>query len=337
MKTISIVTPCRNEESNVDEIYQCVRAEMEKAGKYKYEHIFIDNGSKDNTVALLKRIASRDHNVKIIVNARDFGQIRSPLHALFQTRGDAVIGIVADLQDPPSLIPEMIARWEEGYSMVLCIKETSDENPIAFWMRRKFYQLIQRLSSIPTFENFTGFGLYDRRVIEAMRSFDDPYPYVRGMIAEIGLPYFKLPYNQPARKRGFSKSDLYTLYDIAMLGITNMSKVPLRLVTFLGFACSLLSLLTGLGYLVYKLLFWANFNLGIAPLVIGLFFLGSVQLLSMGILGEYIGSVHTQVQKRPYVIEKERINFEYEPGEPAPEGRNAINAISTLESELRRH
>lgn len=319
MKTISIVTPCRNEESNVDEIYQRVRDEMEKAGNYKYEHIFIDNGSKDNTVALLKRIAALDHNVKIIVNARDFGQIRSPLHALFQTQGDAVIGIVADLQDPPNLIPEMIARWEEGYSMVLCIKETSDENPLTFWMRRRFYQLIQRLSSIPTFENFTGFGLYDRKVIEAMRSFDDPYPYVRGMIAEIGLPYFKLSYNQPARKRGISKSDLYTLYDIAMLGITNMSKVPLRLVTFTGFACSLLSLLAGLAYLIYKLLFWANFNVGIAPLVIGLFFLGSVQLLSMGILGEYIGSVHTQVQKRPYVIERERINFEYEPDAPIPD------------------
>ena len=324
MKTISVVTPCRNEESNVEEIYGRVRAEMEKAGKYKYEHIFIDNGSKDNTVALLKRIAARDHNVRIIVNARDFGQIRSPLHALFQTRGDAVIGIVADLQDPPGLIPEMIARWEEGYSMVLCIKETSEENPFVFWMRRKFYQLIQRLSSIPTFENFTGFGLYDRKVIEAMRSFDDPYPYVRGMIAEIGLPYFKLPYKQPARKRGISKSDLYTLYDIAMLGITNMSKVPLRLVTFLGFACSLLSLLTGLGYLIYKLLFWTNFNVGIAPLVIGLFFLGSVQLLSMGILGEYIGSVHTQVQKRPYVVEKERINFEYDPGEPITDATPAL-------------
>jgi glycosyltransferase involved in cell wall biosynthesis len=332
MKTISIVTPCRNEESNVDEIYQHVRAEMQKAGKYKYEHVFIDNGSKDNTVALLKRIAARDHNVKIIVNARDFGQIRSPLHALFQTCGDAVIGIVADLQDPPSLIPEMIARWEEGYSMVLCIKETSEENPLVFWTRRKFYRLIQRLSSIPTFENFTGFGLYDRKVIEAMRSFDDPYPYVRGMIAEIGLPYFKLPYSQPARKRGFSKSDLYTLYDIAMLGITNMSKVPLRLVTFLGFVCSLLSLLSGLGYLIYKLLFWANFNVGIAPLVIGLFFLGSVQLLSMGILGEYIGSVHTQVQKRPYVVENERINFEYEPGKPAPARSDSAEA---WEPELR--
>lgn len=217
--------------------------------------------------------------------------------------------------------------------MVLCIKETSDENPLVFWMRRRFYQLIQRLSSIPTFENFTGFGLYDRKVIEAMRSFDDPYPYVRGMIAEIGLPYFKLAYNQPERKRGISKSDLYTLYDIAMLGITNMSKVPLRLVTFLGFACALLSLLTGLGYLIYKLLFWSNFNVGVAPLVIGLFFLGSVQLLSMGILGEYIGSVHTQVQKRPYVVEKERINFEYEPGEPATVRNDAAEA---REPELRK-
>ena len=317
MKTISILTPCYNEEANVAELYQCVRAEMAKLGKYRYEHIFIDNSSQDRTVAVLKDIASRDHNVKIIVNTRNFGHIRSPMHAFLQTQGDAVIGIVADLQDPPELIPEMIAKWEEGYSMVLCIKRTSEENPVMFWLRKKFYQLVQRLSTIETFENFTGFGLYDRKVVEAVRAFGDPYPYFRGMIAEIGLPHYELPYDQPARKRGVTKNNWYTLWDIAMLGITNLSKVPLRLVTFMGFAGAAVSLLTGLGYLVYKLLFWANFTVGIAPLVIGLFFLVSVQLLSMGILGEYIGSIHTQVQKRPYAIEKERVNFEYPPGEPA--------------------
>jgi hypothetical protein len=182
---------------------------------------------------------------------------------------------------------------------------------------------VQRLSSIETFENFTGFGLYDRKVVEAVRSFDDPYPYFRGMIAEIGLPHFDIYYEQPVRKRGLTKNNFYTLYDIAMLGVTNLSKVPLRFVTFLGFACSLLSLLVGLGYLVYKLVFWANFTVGIAPLVIGLFFLGSVQLLSMGILGEYVGSIYTHVQKRPYVVEKDRINFEFEPGEPTQDPRPA--------------
>jgi glycosyltransferase involved in cell wall biosynthesis len=316
MKTISIITPCYNEETNVEELYNRVHAEMVKLGKYRYEHIFIDNGSEDSTVAVLKKIAGRDHNVRVIVNARNFGHIRSPMHAFLQTQGDCVIGVVADFQDPPELIPQMIAKWEEGYAMVLCIKRTSEENPLMFWIRKKYYALVRRLSSIQTFENFTGFGLYDRKVVEAVRSFGDPYPYFRGMIAEIGLPYYQLPYDQPGRKRGLTKNNFYTLYDTAMLGITNLSKVPLRFVTFLGFAGAILSLLTGLVYLAYKLVFWANFNVGIAPLVIGLFFLGSVQLLSMGILGEYIGSIHTQVQKRPYVIEKERVNFEYAPASP---------------------
>jgi polyisoprenyl-phosphate glycosyltransferase len=319
VKTVSIITPCYNEEQNVEELYNRVRAQMVKLGKYRYEHIFIDNSSRDNTVAILKRIASRDHNVKIIVNARNFGHVRSPMHALLQAQGDAIIGIVADLQDPPEMIPEMIAKWGEGYSMVLCVKRTSEENPLMFWIRKKYYHLVQRLSSIQTFENFTGFGLYDRQVAEAVRSFDDPYPYFRGMIAEIGLPYFELYYDQPRRKRGITKNNFYTLYDIAMLGITNLSKVPLRFVTLLGFVSSLLSLLVGLGYLAYKLIFWYSFTVGIAPLVLGLFFLGSVQLLSMGILGEYIGSIYTHVRKRPYVIERERINFGYEPDTPLNE------------------
>jgi glycosyltransferase involved in cell wall biosynthesis len=320
MKTVSILTPCYNEEANVEDLYNCVRQEIVKLGKYSYEHIFIDNSSEDNTVGVLKRIAKRDHNVKVIVNARNFGHIRSPAHALLQAKGDCVIGIVADFQDPPELIPEMIAKWEEGYSMVLCVKRTSKENPLMFWIRKKYYSLVRRLSSIQTFENFTGSGLYDRKVVEAVRSFEDPYPYFRGMIAEIGLPYYELLYDQPRRKRGITKNNFYTLYDMAMLGITNLSKVPLRIVTFLGFACSLLSLFIGVVYFIYKLVFWANFTVGIAPLVIGLFFLGSVQLLSMGILGEYIGAVHTQVQKRPHVIEKERMNFEYEPGPPIAAG-----------------
>jgi len=220
----------------------------------------------------------------------------------------------------------MIAKWEEGFSMVLCIKKSSQENALMFWMRTKFYRLVQHLSSIETFENFTGFGLFDRKVIDALRAFGDPYPYFRGMIAEIGLPHYELPFDQPRRKRGITKNNFYTLYDIAMLGITNLSKVPLRLVTALGFACSLLSLFVGVAYFVYKLVFWTNFTVGIAPLVIGLFFLGSVQLLSMGILGEYVGAIHSQVQKRPYVIEKERINFDNPPGEPAAVNAPAISA-----------
>jgi glycosyltransferase involved in cell wall biosynthesis len=316
---ISVITPCYNEEANVEELYLRVRAAMTRVGRYAYEHIFIDNHSRDNTVAVLKAIAGRDSNVRIIVNARNFGQVRSPMHAFLETRGAAVIGLAADLQDPPEMIEEMIARWEEGYAMVLCIKETSQENRLMFQARTLYYRLVQRLSSLQTFENFTGFGLFDRKVVETVRSFGDAYPYFRGMIAEIGLPHFKLIYDQPRRKRGVTKNNFYTLYDLAMLGITNLSKVPLRLVTFFGFVGALLCGLVGLGYLIYKLLFWNNFSVGTAPLVIGLFFLGSVQLVSMGILGEYIGAIHTQVLKRPYVVELERVNFEFEPGMPLRE------------------
>jgi glycosyltransferase involved in cell wall biosynthesis len=316
MKTVTILTPCYNEEANVQEVYDRVRAEFLKLGTYCYDHLFIDNNSSDNTVAILKQIAARDHNVKIIANARNFGHIRSPMHALLQARGDAVIGIVADLQDPPTLIPEMLARWEEGYLMVLCIKRSSEEPGLMFWIRKKYYAWIERLSSIETFQNFTGFGLFDRQVIEAVKQFNDPYPYFRGMIAEIGLPHVEIPYDQPVRKRGVTKNNFYSLYDVAMLGLTNLSKVPLRFVTLLGFCSSALSLFVGFVYLIYKLVFWANFNVGIAPLVIGLFFLGSVQLLALGILGEYIGSIQTHVQRRPYVIERERVNFEYPAAAP---------------------
>jgi glycosyltransferase involved in cell wall biosynthesis len=316
MKTVSVLTPCFNEEENVEEVYTRVRAVFLQLRTYRYEHIFTDNNSTDGTVAVLKRIAARDHNVKVIANARNFGHIRSPLHTFLQARGDAVLGMVADLQDPPELIPEMLARWEEGYAMVLCIKRSSEENRVMFWLRGKYYGWIERLSSIQTFQNFNGFGLYDRQVVEAVRAFDDPYPYFRGMIAEIGLPHYEIHYDQPRRKHGVTSNNFYTLYDTAMLGVTNLSKVPLRFVTLLGFCCSALSLLIGLVYLFYKLLFWSRFTVGTAPLVIGLFFLGSVQLLSMGILGEYIGSIQTHVRKRPYVIERERVNFEYPPGEP---------------------
>jgi glycosyltransferase involved in cell wall biosynthesis len=310
MKLITIITPCLNEEQNVDEVYGRVRAVMAGLERFEYEHIFIDNCSTDGTVAALKRIAALDPNVRIIVNARNFGHIRSPMHALFQARGDAVIGIVADLQDPPELIPELIEKWEQGYSMVLCVKRTSDENPIMFWIRGQYYRAIERLSEIRTFENFNGFGLYDRAVVEAIRSFDDPYPYFRGMIAEIGLPYCEVPYDQPRRKRGLTKNNFYSLYDMAMLAITQLSKVPLRFVTFVGFVSSLLCVFVGAVYFVYKLLFWNNFSVGLAPIVIGMFLFASVQLLSLGIIGEYIGSIYTQVRKRPYVVERERINFD---------------------------
>jgi glycosyltransferase involved in cell wall biosynthesis len=316
VKTISIVTACYNEEANVEELYTRVRGVMAGLGPYCYEHIFIDNHSSDRTVEILKRIAAGDSNVKVIVNARNFGHIRSPMHALYQASGDAVIGIVADLQDPPEMIADLLREWENGYSIVVCIKRSSGENPLMFRIRKMYYRLISRVSAIETFENYTGFGLYDRRVVDIVKSFQDPYPYFRGIIAEIGLPHKKLYYDQPARKRGFTKNNLYTLYDMGMLAITNLSKVPLRVVTFSGFAAAALSAVMGFIYLVYKLLFWNRFSVGMAPVLIGIFFFASVQLISVGILGEYVAAIHTQVQKRPLVIEQERVNFEHPPGPP---------------------
>jgi glycosyltransferase involved in cell wall biosynthesis len=318
-KTITVLTPCYNEEGNVREVYLQVRAAIAAAGDYKYEHLFIDNASTDNTLNELKELAARDHNVKVIRNTRNFGHIRSPQHALYQAKGDAVIGIVADLQDPPELIVEMIRKWEEGYPVVICVKISSGENPLMFWIRKRYYRLVQRLSGVETYENYTGFGLYDRKVVEVIKSFADPYPYFRGMIAEAGFRHYDIPYHQPARKRGFTKNNFYALYDMAMLAITNLSKVPLRMVTFSGFAGALISILVSLGYLVYKLIFWSRFSVGIAPLVIGVFFILSLQMLFLGLIGEYIGTIHTMVQNRPLVVEQERVNFEYGFGEPSRE------------------
>jgi len=327
MKTISVVTPCYNEEHNVREVYQRVRAAVDRAGNYSYEHIFIDNASRDNTLGVLKNIAAEDKNVKIIRNTRNFGHVRSPMHALYQASGDAVIGIVADLQDPPEMIVDLIHKWEEGYPVVIGVKAASDEAGLMFWIRRQYYSITNRLSGIETYENFTGFGLYDRKVIDIVRNFGDPYPYFRGMIAEIGLPHFEIPYRQPVRKRGITKNNFYSLYDVAMLGITNLSKVPLRLVTFSGFIGGLLSVLVSLVYFVYKLIFWNSFSVGIAPLLIGLFFFMSIQMLFMGIVGEYIGQIHTLVQKRPLVVEQERINFEHGMGLPQePGSASAVRA-----------
>jgi glycosyltransferase involved in cell wall biosynthesis len=313
-KTISIMTPCFNEEANVLNLYNQVREVMATLARYPYEHIFIDNASTDNTVAVLRHIAAEDPNVKIIVNARNFGHIRSPMHAFLQARGDAVIAIVADLQDPPSMIADFIAAWEAGAYCVLGIKRTSEEHSLMFWLRKQYYRLADRLSSIRTIQNFTGFGLYDRKVVELVRSFDDPYPYFRGMIAEIGLPTVQLPYDQPARRFGITKNNWYTLYDIGMLGIINHSKVPLRLAVFAGFLGAALSFLIALGYLAAKLVFWYTFTVGVAPMIIGLFFLQSIMLVFLGVMGEYVGAIYTQLQHRPYAVELDRLNFDHPPG-----------------------
>ncbi len=311
-KLISVVSACYNEEENVRECYEQVKKVFQEIGRYRYEHLFIDNASKDGTVAILRELAARDKNVKVIVNARNFGHIRSPYHGMAQARGDAVISVVSDLQDPPELIKEFLKKWEEGFLVVIAVKVDSDESPFFFAIRKAYYELVSRLAETELTKNATGFGLYDRRFIEILTEINDPYPYFRGLVSEIGFPTAKIPYHQPVRKRGITSNNFYRLYDMAMLGITNHSKVPLRLATMLGFAVSFLSLCVALGYLVFKLLYWNSFQLGLAPLEIGLFFFGSVQLFFIGILGEYIGAIHTQVQKRPHVVELERINFEPE-------------------------
>lgn len=308
-QAVTIVTPCFNEAENVRPLYEAVKSVMAGMPDYDYTQLFIDNASTDGTVECLRQLAAEDKRVRVILNARNFGHIRSPFYGLLQADGDAVIYMASDLQDPPDLIPRLIDGWQRGAKAVLAIKDSSDEAGVFFTLRRIYYRLVERLADVPTYQNFTGFGLYDRVVVDYCRSLQDPYPYFRGIIAETGFPTAEVHYHQPARKRGITKNNFYTLYDMAMLGITNHSKIPLRLATMSGFLMSVLSLLVGIAYLIYKLLFWQQFPAGTAPLVIGLFFFASVQLFFIGILGEYIGSIHTQVHKRPLVVEKERLNF----------------------------
>lgn len=309
-KLISIVTPCYNEEGNVEELYRQVKEVFSGLAGYVYEHIFIDNASKDGTVKILKEIAKKDRNVKIIVNARNFGHIRSPYYALFQTKGDAVILITADLQDPPYLIKDFIKKWDEGFKIVIGIKNKSEENPLFFAIRKLYYGLIKAFSETEQIKNFTGFGLYDRKFIDILKELNDPYPYLRGLITEIGFERAEIEFIQPKRKKGKSHNNFYTLYDMAMLGFVNHSKAPLRMAAFIGFITAIGSFLTAVFYFIYKIIFWNSFQVGIAPIVIGFFFFSSIQLCFIGIIGEYIGAAYTQIKRRPLVIEKERINFE---------------------------
>jgi polyisoprenyl-phosphate glycosyltransferase len=310
MPFISVVSGCYNEEENVEELYIQVRDAIRTIPGCTYEHIFIDNASTDRTLERLRGLATKDRNVKVIVNTRNFGHIRSPYYALLQARGDAVIGMASDLQDPPSLIPELVRKWSEGYKVVMAVKPESDEGWLMKRVRRTYYNFLSRIANVKLVKNFTGFGLYDREVIEALRTIDEPYPYFRGLVADLGYEAATIDFRQPKRMHGVTHNNFFTLYDLAMLGLTSYSKVPLRLATMLGFLMSLSSFLVAMGYLVMKLLFWYRFTFGQAPLLIGIFFLGSVQLLFIGLIGEYVGAIHTQVQHRPLVIEKERINFD---------------------------
>ena len=309
-KIISIVCSCFNEEENIDEFYRQVKEVMAPfENKYSYEQIFIDNASTDSSVRKIKALIEKDKRIRLIVNARNFGQVRSPYYGLLQANGDAAISMATDLQDPPGMLKNFIEKWEEGFKIVIGLKISSQESKILFLMRKIFYNLIARMSETEHIRNFSGFGLYDKQFLDILRGLDDPYPYLRGLIPEFGFSRIGISYTQPKRQRGKTKNNLYTLYDMAMLGFVNHSKVPLRLASLIGFAVAIFNILVALAYFIYKLIFWNNFQVGIAPLVIGIFFFAGVQLFFLGIIGEYIGAIFTQVKKRPLVIEKERVNF----------------------------
>jgi len=306
---ISIVSPCYNEEDNVVELYKRLSNVIIEYPKYDFEFIFIDNASTDNTVNKLKEIAAKNRHVKIIVNNRNFGHIRSPYWGVIQSHGDATIYLASDLQDPPEVIPRFIEEWENGYKVVMATKPVSQTNFITHRMRRAYYSFLDGISDVSQIKDATGFGLYDKSVLDKIREIDDPYPYFRGLIAEFGYEVKTIPFDQTRRLRGVSKNNFYTLYDMAMLGIVNHSLVPIRIASFMGFLMGGASILTALVFFILKLIYWDQFSAGIAPIVIGLFFMFGILLFFIGLLGEYIAAIHTHVKKRPIVVEKERINF----------------------------
>ena len=307
---ISLSIPCYNEEENVDELYRRICDATDKISQYQFEFVFIDNASEDQTVKKLTFLASKDPRVKIIVNTRNFGHIRSPYWGMMQTRGEATIALASDLQDPPELIPQFLAQWELGWKVVLAVKPRSKTNFFVHRLRRLYYQVLDGIANIELVKDATGFGLYDKKVLDEVRKISDPYPYLRGLICELGFPIKTIPFLQPRRERGLSKNNFYTLFDIAMLGIVSHSLVPIRLASISGIVIGFLSLLVAIFYTMMKLLNWYSFPVGMAPIVIGIFLLFSLLFIFIGILGEYIGSIHSYVKNRPIVVERERINFE---------------------------
>jgi len=308
MSKISIVTPTFNEEENIQKLCLGIKDSMEKL-KIDYEHIVIDNCSTDKTITTLKEICSKDKNVKVIINIKNFGHIKSPFHGILQSTGDACILMASDFQDPLDLIPVYIKKWQNGSKIVLGKKITSDENKLIFSIRKFFYKFLNKISETKLTENTTGSGIFDKSIINQLKNIKDPYPYLRGLLSELGEEISVVEFNQPKRLFGITKNNIFSLYDIGMLGIIKHSRAPLRFVTFLGFILSFFSLLTAIIYFVYKLIFWNTFDLGIAPLIIGIFGFASIQVLLLGIIGEYVGILLIHIRNLPLVIEKERINF----------------------------
>ena len=308
MNKISIVTPTYNEEGNIEKLCLDIKQEMKKIN-LDYEHIVIDNSSTDKTIEILRNICRNDKNVKVIINSRNFGHIRSPYYGLLQSSGDACILMASDFQDPVDMIPKYLEEWKKGSKIVLGKKITSEENSFIFFIRNFFYKLLNKISETNLTENTTGSGIFDKSIIDQLKKINDPYPYLRGLINEIGGKINLVEFNQPNRKAGKTKNNFFTLYDMGMLGVIKHSRAPIRFVTFLGFLFSLFSILIAIVYFVYKLFFWNSFELGIAPLIIGIFGFASIQILLLGIIGEYVGILLIHQRNMPLVIEKERINF----------------------------
>lgn len=313
MKTISIVVPCFNEEENVVPMSEAVTALFEKElASYDYELIFIDNDSQDNTRNLLREICAKNDRIKAIFNAKNFGQFKSPYYGLLQATGDCAVLVACDFQDPVELIPAFVKEWENGYKIVSGIKTSSKESKFMYWLRSLYYKLIKKLSDVEQIEHFTGFGLYDRKFLEVLKNLDDSTPFLRGIVAELGFKRKDIEYQQPKRRAGKTSNNFYKLYDGAMLSITSYTKAGLRLATFFGFTCAVISVIIAVVYLVMKLMYWERFTAGMAPMLIGVFLLGSIQMFFIGLLGEYILTINSRVMKRPLVVEEERINFDKE-------------------------
>ena len=313
MKKISILIPCYNEAENVGPISKAVTEIVERElSRYDYELVFIDNDSTDGTRDIIRGLCADNPRIKAILNARNFGQFNSPYYGMLQVTGDCVIEMVADFQDPVEMIPKYVHEWEKGYKIVIGIKTSSKENRLMYWLRSCYYKTIKKLSDVEQIEHFTGSGLYDREFIEVLRSLDDPTPFLRGIVAELGYRRKEIPYEQPRRRAGKTHNNFYRLYDAAMLSVTSYTKAGLRLATIFGSICAVVSMLIAMVYLVMKLIWWDRFPAGMAPMLIGMLFLGSVQLFFIGFLGEYIMSINQRVMKRPLVIEEERINFNEE-------------------------
>lgn len=311
MKKISILIPTYNEEENVRPLVQAIVKEFEtKLGEYDYEIVFIDNDSKDDTRVILRQLVAEDRHIKAIFNAKNFGQFNSPYYGLMQTTGDCTILMCADFQDPVEMIPKFVNEWERGYKIVIGQKTTSRENKIMYWLRSCYYKAIKRFSDVEQIEHFTGFGLYDKDFINVLRNLKDPTPFLRGIVAELGYKRKEIPYEQQKRRAGKTSNNFYSLYDAAMLSFTSYTKIGLRMATFIGAGIAFFSFVVGMVYLVLKLIYWDRFVAGTAPTLIGMFFLGSIQLVFLGLLGEYVLSINQRIMNRPLVIEEERIGFE---------------------------